>query len=280
MENTTIYYFTGTGNSLQVAKELQQRLTGSRLIPIVKALKDEMHSNDSKCIGFVFPCHGFTLPIPVKRFIDKFDPSESEYLFAVATRGGTSVIAFDYISAVFPKKNKSIDSTFIINMPGNDPKFKDFTMPSEEELDGFDRRLTEECERISKIVSDRSEFRCSTNGSVLVKNPFLEGILEKLIAFSVHNIAPRERNYFYITDDCCSCGICSKVCTSGKISIKNGRPLWERSRDCYMCYACLNFCPSGAIQIHNKYYMKSYTAQNKRYTNRHVKPADIEDQKG
>ena len=37
--NTEIYYFSGTGNSLFVAKELQKRLTDSNLIPIIGLLK-------------------------------------------------------------------------------------------------------------------------------------------------------------------------------------------------------------------------------------------------
>jgi flavodoxin len=36
--STAIYYFSGTGNSLHVARELQQRLPESRLIPIVRLL--------------------------------------------------------------------------------------------------------------------------------------------------------------------------------------------------------------------------------------------------
>ena len=34
--STEIYYFSGTGNSLFIAKELQKRLPDSMLIPIVR----------------------------------------------------------------------------------------------------------------------------------------------------------------------------------------------------------------------------------------------------
>jgi len=37
--NTEIYYFSGTGNSLHVAKELQKRIPETNLIPIVSLLK-------------------------------------------------------------------------------------------------------------------------------------------------------------------------------------------------------------------------------------------------
>jgi hypothetical protein len=38
---TDIYTFSGTGNSLHVARELQGRLTNSNLVPIVRLLRQE-----------------------------------------------------------------------------------------------------------------------------------------------------------------------------------------------------------------------------------------------
>jgi len=44
--STEIYYFSGTGNSLFIARELQRRLPGSELIPIVSLLDSEsIHTN-------------------------------------------------------------------------------------------------------------------------------------------------------------------------------------------------------------------------------------------
>jgi flavodoxin len=41
MNKVEIYYFTGSGNSLYVAKELQARIPGSDLIPIVSLLNKD-----------------------------------------------------------------------------------------------------------------------------------------------------------------------------------------------------------------------------------------------
>jgi len=40
--STEIYYFSGTGNSLHVAKELQKRLPETNLIPIVSLLNKDV----------------------------------------------------------------------------------------------------------------------------------------------------------------------------------------------------------------------------------------------
>jgi flavodoxin len=69
--NTEIYYFSGTGNSLYVAKELQNRIPGAELIPIVSLLDKDVIKTSGKIVGFVFPVHAITIPIAVKRFLKK-----------------------------------------------------------------------------------------------------------------------------------------------------------------------------------------------------------------
>lgn len=56
-----IYYFSGTGNSLHVAKELQKRIPGTNLIPITSLLKKDTIETNGETVGFVFPIHGMTV---------------------------------------------------------------------------------------------------------------------------------------------------------------------------------------------------------------------------
>lgn len=65
---TEIYYFSGTGNSLYVARELQKRIPDSTLVPIAALLnacskvkvgedeRDKKIETTADTIGFVFPC--------------------------------------------------------------------------------------------------------------------------------------------------------------------------------------------------------------------------------
>ena len=87
--STEIYYFSGTGNSLYVAKELQKRIPDAIIIPIVSLLNRKVIQTQGKAIGFVFPVHALTIPIAVKKFIKKSDLKASEYIFVIATRYGT-----------------------------------------------------------------------------------------------------------------------------------------------------------------------------------------------
>ena len=69
MSNVEIYYVSGTGNSLHVAKELQKRILERNLIPIVSLLNKDRVKTNGEAVGLVFPIHGMTIPIPVKKFL-------------------------------------------------------------------------------------------------------------------------------------------------------------------------------------------------------------------
>ena len=62
----TIFYFTGTGNSLAVAKKIGGRLIS---IPQVMGLPDTRYQDD--VIGVVFPVYWATAPDIIQNFIKK-----------------------------------------------------------------------------------------------------------------------------------------------------------------------------------------------------------------
>ncbi|MBN1584290.1 MAG: EFR1 family ferrodoxin [Anaerolineae bacterium] len=86
--STEIYYFSGTGNSLHVARELQKRIPEARLVPIVALVDRKSVIAHGETVGFVFPHYASTLPKVVHRFIEKLDLESARCLFAIATRGG------------------------------------------------------------------------------------------------------------------------------------------------------------------------------------------------
>lgn len=91
--STTLYHFSGSGNSLHAARELQQRLPDADLVTMVRLLGTDAIRPRGETVGFVFPIHGMTLPIPVRRFISRLDPASTQYLFAVATRAARAAQA-------------------------------------------------------------------------------------------------------------------------------------------------------------------------------------------
>ncbi|CEG11433.1 Ferredoxin (fragment) [groundwater metagenome] len=109
--STEIYYFSGTGNSLFIAKELKNLIPDTELIPIVRAIMDNNFVTKAENIGFVFPTHGLTIPIPIRIFLKKIDVTSSNYFFAVATRGGTIFRGFPIINNALKKQGKCLNAS-------------------------------------------------------------------------------------------------------------------------------------------------------------------------
>lgn len=90
-----IFYFTGTGNSLYVAKELDQNI-----ISIPQIIKEEKPEFSADSIGIVCPVYGHEMPGMVKEFIRRAS-FETDYLFVVLTygahHGGAAEIADRFI---------------------------------------------------------------------------------------------------------------------------------------------------------------------------------------
>jgi flavodoxin len=84
---SVIYYFSGTGNSLVVARDIAIRL-GAELVSIPSVMDDEKIVSNSEVIGIVFPDYHSGLPNIIKRFLGKLDDLQGRYVFGVCTMGG------------------------------------------------------------------------------------------------------------------------------------------------------------------------------------------------
>ncbi|WP_088369304.1 flavodoxin domain-containing protein [endosymbiont 'TC1' of Trimyema compressum] len=65
----TIFYFSGTGNSLKTAKEIKTKIEANELISMSQGL-EEYNSCQSQVIGFVFPVYFGGIPNRVFQFIN------------------------------------------------------------------------------------------------------------------------------------------------------------------------------------------------------------------
>ncbi len=278
-----IYYFSGTGNSLFIAKELTKRIPNSKLCPITKLLRNNTTNSiikvNSEIIGLVFPCHGLTIPIPVRLFLERFDLTNVKYIFALVTRGGSVFRGFSHINKILKNQNKKLNASFVINMGMNDPKLKDFHMPTEEELALIEETVDHKLSFVQSVILSKEEFHDDVNGVSFSRFRILNFLLERIIPFMLQHYATRVKKYFYIDSKCTGCGICEKVCPSLKIKMVDGIPTWQSDVDCYFCYSCLNFCPNQSIQIHSQIYMKSFTTEKGRYPHPYALVSDMVNQK-
>lgn len=272
--STEIYYFSGTGNSLHVAKELQKRLPGSEIIPIAGILNNDAIKTKGEIVGFVFPIYLTTLPAPVRRFLEKLDMSSAKYSFSVATRIGTFCVANENVKKILNRKGKSLDSHFILNMANNSPTGIKPGKGDENWTDQINRekvfqletKVQTQLDLIQKIILAEGKYP-----EITYFNPF-KTLLERIMYLLTSNI--KKQIDLYIDSSCIGCGICEQVCLSNKVRMVDNKPVWQKDVDCYYCYACFNFCPAQSILIKDK-----YTKKDGRYYHPEIEFADISKQK-
>ncbi|MCE7698975.1 MAG: EFR1 family ferrodoxin [Methanobacterium paludis] len=175
-----IYYFSGTGNSLHVAKQLKKRIPETELIPIVSLLNREVVETSAETVGFVFPIHLMTVPRPLKSFLEKIDLKSAKYIFAVATRGGSKIRAFIDLEKILKEKGKCLDSYFVLNMASNDPKFEDWHQATEEEVAKLEYGVQDRLGLIERVIINKEKNR-EKDTHFTVPTPFLFLIFAPLL---------------------------------------------------------------------------------------------------
>ncbi len=275
-----IYYFSGTGNSLHVAKELQRRLPESKLIPIVSLLDEDVIGINAEIIVFVFPNFCLTIPIPLYEFLKKVKIS-SQYIYCICTRGGSVSHAFDYMNEFLKKQGKEVYSGIYLNMCWNLPIGKENLIGvSEDKVKFYEKEIKDKLDLFSKSILAKEKYS-GGDSEVNYKLPWSSSVF--LLGSKSFNYKAHDYMYqnvvFYPDSKCIQCGTCAKVCPSGKVKMIDDKPVWQKDVKCYGCFACINYCPVKAVQVESKWYLKSFTEKNGRYHHPEISADDIAKQK-
>jgi len=281
---TSIYYFSGTGNSLHVARELQSRIPGSNLIPIARLLRNNTIETSADTIGLVFPNFCLTIPIPVHDFLKKADLRSAKYIFAICTRGGTPSEACDHINEILQKEGKRLDAQLNITMPWNHPLGKE-NLPetaTRERVEQLEADMHHQLDGFSQYVLAREAYiEEDTEASHAIPRwmEAVNSLIPKSVNYALHRYMYQDLVRFYSDSTCNGCGVCERVCLSHRIDMVTEKPVWKDAVKCYGCLACINFCPQQAIQIESRFPVRSYTDVNGRYHHASVTYKDIAEQR-
>jgi len=280
-----VYYFSGTGNSLHVAKELQKRIPETKLVPIISLVNKETVTTNGTTVGFVFPHYSSSLPKIVHTFIEKLSLGSATYLFAIVTRGRTGTMAFNEIDKILRNKGRRLDSFFAITMPsGSDPLLKGYASRiTEERIRRLESEMLARLTSIQRIIVDQEISREKDTGDGTPSPTFLVPFLPLISAMSpllVRFGKLVETTFdFYYDEKCTGCGLCKNVCPAEKVQMTDGKPIWQEAVKCHGCFACFNYCPLESIQVKSRWWLKSYTDQNGRYHHPEITANDIAEQK-
>jgi len=249
---TTLFYFTGTGNSLYVAKNLAQELGDTNVLSIPKLVNSELDLS-SENIGIVLPVYIMGAPLGVCKFLKRLNNLKDKYVFAITTNGGGPGNTTGQIKSILQKNGIELASGFSIKMPDNYTPFGE-AMETTKQNELFNRQS----ERIKEIAS---AIKNKEKGPY-EKNFFLLNIIFSLLYKISSPHIPKMDKKFWVDENCNGCMICKKVCHFNNIDIVDNKPSWKHN--CEQCFACLQWCPQISIQ-HGK-----STKGKKRYQNPHI----------
>ncbi|MCM1194290.1 MAG: EFR1 family ferrodoxin [Acetatifactor muris] len=227
-----VFYFTGTGNSLYVAKHLD-----SERISIPQAIHGENMSFQADSIGIVCPVYGHEAPAMVKEFVKKAS-FETDYFYMVLTYGNIHGGAAELAEAMlesFGKKADYINTVRMVDnfLPGFDMK-EQIAIDPEKKVDEHIAMIKADIDAKKKWHQEVTQEDRDHHQSYLERT-------SKMPAGAFEHI-------YRVTDDCIGCGICTRVCPAGCIELENQRAN-HTMVNCQMCMACVHHCPQNAIRL-------------------------------
>ena len=259
MAKNIVYYFTGTGNSLAVAKSIARELPECLVVSML--CKDALRyiNTNTDRIGFVFPIYMNAVPKVVVQFMETLTQMPTTYCFAVATHGGVPGMSGLYLNKVLKKQGIHLAGYFEVKMINNTPKgvAPKFLMSLNWEMDITPDIVEKTLSEAQVMLEDSIEIIIRKETTVLQNIPTGIGRVNYWLMGLVWYISSHTRHKLEFVLDreaCTGCETCSHICPTQRIVMEGSKPNWIHEK-CYFCYACFNYCHAQAIGV--EHYTKS-----------------------
>lgn len=261
-----IFYFTGTGNSLYIARQLAEENT--ELLSIPQMVKQGKYEFEADEIGIVYPIYGHMPPNMVRRFIQKAN-LKADYLFAVLTYGNRKCNAVEIWDEVSRQAGKRFDYIGTIIMVDN--WLPNFDMNEQMKID---KHIPE---NLQKITADINGGRHWHEPVTEEERQQHQGFMQRSGLDPEVGFLIKSEKSFTVTDACIDCGICTYVCPRGNYELTSRGV--KMSGDCEFCFACIQNCPQKAIQFRKSedgsFPDGTEKNPNARYRNEHISLMDL-----
>ena len=232
MSENIIYCYSGTGNCLDIAKNIAREL-GDTDIVMMRRAPAMPDARGAKRVGFIFPCYAGGLPGGVEETMNAITVDPVSYKFAVCSCSaypGTGLSIADGIFHLDYWQVLSHQCSCIWLFPHT-------LMVPPLSPEGAQERSEREAKRIGQEV--KALKRTETPPKA---NP-----LNKAESSAWPKLSKRKAKQFAVSSMCVGCGTCAKVCPKDNIRMIDGKP--QFGTDCLQCLACLQYCPQEAISL-------------------------------
>lgn len=252
MSENIIYCYSGSGNCLDMAKNIAREL-GDTDIVMMRSFPAKTDATEAKRVGFIFPCYGGGLPGGVESYVKSIRIGIDAYKFAIIQYAGykgcglhkvDSIVDLDYWNGM------SNHCSCIWLMPHY------LTIPPLP-LKASQKRSEKTAKKFAADIKamKRSDKKPPKGTVFALESAMLSGQNAERI------------KKFAADEKCVGCGQCAKVCPKGNIRLSGGKPVF--GGNCIGCLSCVQYCPEEAINI------GSITKRRARYHNANIKASDL-----
>lgn len=224
-----IFYFTGTGNSLAIARTLNDYLGDQGDVISIANFKKEKRVNIAEdIVGFIFPVYLGDIPWFAKEFLLKLEFANDPYIFAITNCSMFDKEGLASISGALASKGQSLSLGEVMQAHGNCVPLPEFVEQ---------KKVHKLPAKLKQIAARISQREVSYRGEIAEVTPtFVSATREKRDHITK----------FKITSSCTGCGLCTQVCPLDNIQIVDEKPV--HGTNCTECWACFHWCPQKAIR--------------------------------
>lgn len=259
-----IFYFSATGNSLYVSRQLAG--DNGVLLSIPQEIHNENPFYEAEEIGIVCPLYCFLPPAIVQDFIAR-STFKADYFFTVGTFGAHTTVFPEFVNNFAQEHGIKMNYISAVQMVDTYLPYFDV----ERELaDPKLKRIPERLAAIAAAINNREEYILPVTGQ---DRMIYEGYYRQSGRDRQRPTVTRSEKIVFSTDSCIGCGICESVCPHGSWSLVDGKGVPEG--DCENCLACVHNCPQMAISIIPTPPEPEEANRNARYRHPNVTIADL-----
>lgn len=235
-----VIYFTGTGNSRFIAKNIA-RILGDEIVclnDLMKAKKTGDFKSERPYV-IVTPDYMSRMPIPVEKYLYTCHFEAGRDVYFVLNGGEAAGKADKYTEKLAAAHGLHYKGTTAIKMPANYVAMYDVTPKSQ--APAAAQKALPRIEQVAKAIQE---------GRTLSIPEDMSGHKSFSAIAPMFNATMVSAKSFTVNDDCIGCGTCARLCPLDNIHLTDGKPVW--GKDCMHCMACISACPKTAINYGKK----------------------------
>lgn len=240
-EKIVIAVFTGTGNTLMMARVLAEALEREgrsvSLVPMERT--DAFNLPDGAALGLAVPVACFSTYPTALRFIDALPEGEGREAFFLATMGGVAFGMEGPVRRVLERKGYEPIGSKIVVMPSN-----------------YNNKKIPELENQVKISDAIGAIKVFAGELVNGEASWGEGVVVSSLMARLGRTRFPWRAFYRVfplavdAKKCTGCGVCRDLCPEENILMSEDvARIGDR---CQSCQRCCGFCPECAISVPGK----------------------------